>query len=443
MSLTETWTGATGRVRVPAVLAVVGLAMGYLSVRDLRMALLLPVIPVALLLFLRPMLAVTLAVSLLPVQHAILGSEGGAAVVSAADAVFLVAFAGLFTLVLLREEWRERLKAARPALLFAVPFVGWLLIVLAAHLSGHSAFKTVTAVEITVFPLVLGASVLDRRHARAAMIGFVLMAVPLAVLWITGASPAFAGNKNGAGQYLSVAVLLAVVLAAGHPWRYIAVPLLFVGMLYTASRGALIGTAMGAIVLLAVRGLGSWKRTATAAVTLTTIVLVGVNSVPASVQTRFQAILHAQASTDQQVNDGLSSVQRATNYNLAVRTHYREDALVVIRQHPILGVGTGNYFTGSGTTITVDPHNLVLRVAAEGGLPDAALFLLFVAGSTLLVVRRLGANPWAGPALAIQTASIAHGLVDVYWIRGIPVLGWLLVGMALNPLLDRDRDATG
>ena len=171
--------------------------------------------------------------------------------------------------------------------------------------------------------------------------------------------------------------------------------------------------------------------------------LVGVNSVPASVQARFVAILNANGSTAQQDNTGLSDVQRTTNYNLAVRTHYREDALVVIRQHPLLGVGTGNYRAGTDTAFTVDPHNLVLRVAAEGGLPDAALFLLFVAGSTLLVVRRLGANPWAGPALAIQTATITHGLVDVYWIRGIPVLGWLLVGMALNPLLDRDRDATG
>jgi hypothetical protein len=24
-----------------------------------------------------------------------------------------------------------------------------------------------------------------------------------------------------------------------------------------------------------------------------------------------------------------------------------------------------------------------------------------------------------------------HGLVDIYWVRGTPVLGWLLVGMAL------------
>ena len=106
-----------------------------------------------------------------------------------------------------------------------------------------------TAVEITVFPLVPGGSVLDRRLARFAMGGFVLLAHPLATLWITGSDFGYAGNKNGAGLFLSVALLLSIVLAAGHAWRYAAVPVLFVGMLYTACRGALFGTAMGAIAL--------------------------------------------------------------------------------------------------------------------------------------------------------------------------------------------------
>jgi hypothetical protein len=30
---------------------------------------------------------------------------------------------------------------------------------------------------------------------------------------------------------------------------------------------------------------------------------------------------------------------------------------------------------------------------------------------------------------------VAHGLVDVYWVRGTPILGWLLVGMACGGLL--------
>ena len=428
------------RSRVPAVLAMIAISTGYLSVGHFREALLLPLLPLVLYVFLNPILAVTLAISLLPVQHALLGSEGSSAIVSPADTLFLLTAVGLFPVVMLSQEWRARLRTSRAPVLFAVPFLAWLVVVLAAHVSGHSAFKTLTAVEITVFPLVLGASVLDRRHARVAMGGFVLLALPLATLWITGSDFGYAGNKNGAGQFLSVALLLAIVLAAGYPWRYALVGVLFVGMLFTASRGAVIGTAMGAIVLLTVRGLGSWWRTATAAVTLTVLVVIGFNTIPTTVQARLVAVLRANGAKEALTDTHLSEVQRATNYNLAIRTHYREDAFNLIRQHPILGVGTGNYISGSGTTITLDPHNLLLRTAAEGGYPNTAFFLLFVGGTSVLVFRRLRASPWAGPALAVQAATFTHGLVDVYWIRGIPVLGWLLVGMALNPLLDRQPD---
>jgi len=32
-------------------------------------------------------------------------------------------------------------------------------------------------------------------------------------------------------------------------------------------------------------------------------------------------------------------------------------------------------------------------------------------------------------AAAVLVATAAHGLVDVYWVRGTPLLGWLIVGM--------------
>jgi len=32
-------------------------------------------------------------------------------------------------------------------------------------------------------------------------------------------------------------------------------------------------------------------------------------------------------------------------------------------------------------------------------------------------------------AAAVLLATFAHGLVDVYWVRGTPILGFLLIGM--------------
>ena len=41
-------------------------------------------------------------------------------------------------------------------------------------------------------------------------------------------------------------------------------------------------------------------------------------------------------------------------------------------------------------------------------------------------MRRIELAPVAAGVLV---ATAAHGLVDVYWVRVTPVLGWLLVGM--------------
>ena len=55
-------------------------------------------------------------------------------------------------------------------------------------------------------------------------------------------------------------------------------------------------------------------------------------------------------------------------------------------------------------------------------------------------MRRAGAAV-AVAAAAVLLSTVAHGMVDVYWVRGTPVLGWLLVGMACGELALRRREA--
>jgi hypothetical protein len=46
-----------------------------------------------------------------------------------------------------------------------------------------------------------------------------------------------------------------------------------------------------------------------------------------------------------------------------------------------------------------------------------------------------------GPAAAgVLIATAAHGLVDIYWVRGTPILGWLLVGMACGGFMKLRRE---
>ena len=183
-----------------ALLAALAVAIGYVSVHSLRAALLLPLLPLALLLLLRPVVAVATGVALLPILRSVLGSEGGAAVVSPTDTIFALALAGLIPLLLLDETWRKRLAVVRPVVLFATPYLAWLLVVLAAHPSGHTAFKTMTTIEITLLPVLLGAVAVNRHSAPWALYGFLGSAAFLAILWAGQLGTAFAGTRTPRGS---------------------------------------------------------------------------------------------------------------------------------------------------------------------------------------------------------------------------------------------------
>jgi O-antigen ligase len=211
-----------------------------------------------------------------------------------------------------------------------------------------------------------------------------------------------------------------------------------------ARRWAVLGAGLGVLVLLVLRGLGSWRRTVGAIIPLVLVCVAGYFVVPSSLQARVRSTFASDKipvgiADSNQLPGDLAPGQ----YTVQLRTIYRHEGIALVKQHPFLGVGVGDYHTGDPTnqTVTTDPHNVLLLGAGEGGVPDLALFLLMLAGTGFVMLRRRRFSPWAAPALALQAAILTHGLVDVYWVRGTPVIGWLLVGMALNPLLANDSEA--
>jgi hypothetical protein len=129
-------------------------------------------------------------------------------------------------------------------------------------------------------------------------------------------------------------------------------------------------------------------------------------------------------------------------YAIDVRGRYAHDAEQLIAAHPLTGVGVGNYIAGSPArgTQTTDPHDVVLLEAAEGGYVFAASFILLIAGAAF-ALWRLRRVELAAAALAVMLATAAHGLVDVYWVRATPVLGFLLVGMACGLAFQRQWES--
>jgi hypothetical protein len=410
--------------------------VGYLAITAPRHAVALIGAPILGLLAVNPWWAAAAAAAALPIQTSV-GASG--VQVAGTDVLLLTCFVGLVPLVALNADWRMRLSAVRPVLPWITPFLLWLVVVLLVHPSLHSAVNTIQYAELTGFAIVVGAAVLTPKTAKWAMTGFVAIACVTAAIWTVHAGAFSVDNKNPAGQFMVDALLLSLIVVPKWRWRAPIVLLLILGTLHTESRGAVLGAGLGGLVLLAFRGLGTWKRTTAAIVPLVLACLIGYNFVPNSLQERVRSTFSSDKVAPGAVQAGVVAGDLSSNdYSVQIRTVYRQQGIALVKQHPLLGVGVGNYLTGEAVdgTLTDDPHDVLLLDAGEGGLPDLAFFVVMVAGTAFILLRRRRTSPWAGPALALQAAILTHGLVDVYWVRGTPVMGWLLIGMALNPMLN-------
>lgn len=148
-------------------------------------------------------------------------------------------------------------------------------------------------------------------------------------------------------------------------------------------------------------------------------------------------------SAQQHITTVSASQQTKASYSLFYRDLYAKDARRIIDAHRWTGVGVGNYAAADAASLTPvqDPHDVLLLQAAEGGYVLAVGFVLIIAGSFLALVgaRRIDLAP---AAAGVLLATAAHGFVDVYWVRGTPVLSWLLVGMVCGLFATRRESGT-
>lgn len=120
--------------------------------------------------------------------------------------------------------------------------------------------------------------------------------------------------------------------------------------------------------------------------------------------------------------------------------------------NPVLGVGTGNFLValpeserrlGVASSERVGPHNLYLEMAAEGGLPGLAAWLLFFGGALFLALRALlllrppegiSASGPARLAAGVVAGLLGWGLASLF--LGLAHLRVLMVVMAVAAGLD-------
>lgn len=119
------------------------------------------------------------------------------------------------------------------------------------------------------------------------------------------------------------------------------------------------------------------------------------------------------------------------------RLHLAHGALVVVRDHPLAGIGPGRYTPGSAVAAQVSPsfpeeivHDLPLFFAAEDGLPAGILAAVIVVGVGVVALRRgrSGFPLFAAvlPFLVIDRLCYdgAHGLAfTAIWLAAVELVG--------------------
>jgi hypothetical protein len=337
--------------------------------------------------------------------------------VAASDVVLVLVAARLFADAAVSQRRLGILGAVRPVRAAFVQY-GWLILVLLVlHFGFGSAVKSVQRLELLVLPLLAGVFLALRRDHMLVLRAYVLAATLLAVVWPVLNSHGLAGqfDKNTTGQLVACAILLLVAVR-GLRRLLICMPLLVLGLALTASRGSVLAVAVGVAVLSVMLGGRSRQMLIARTVMILVLGVVVYQFLPGDVTAHLTDFSGAGSSSNA--------------YNIDIRYQYDHDAEALIAAHPWTGIGVGNYLAGSAAdgTQTTDPHDVILLEAAEGGYLFAASFLLLIGGAAL-ALWRLRRVELAPAAAAVLLATVAHGLVDVYWVRGLPVLGFLLVGM--------------
>ena len=310
------------------------------------------------------------------------------------------------------------LRSLRPVALPVLLYCGVMLILLAVHPGIRELLKTAQRFELFLLPLIVGAfAALTERHIRVLQ-AYVVATTVLAVVWPVHH---FGVNKNPMGQMIANAILLLVgVRPLRRLWPCL-VPLA-AGLIFTVSRGAIGGAVIGIMVILVLQRTRA-RPVLTRVLPFALAALGAFALAPPAVQSRVTTF-HAGTRTPGE-------------YAIYLRQKYAKDAQQIIRAHPWTGVGIGNYYAADSAvaaTPVLDPHQVLLQQEAEGGYIFGAAFVVLVGGA-MLALRRMRQVDVAAAAAGVLIATVAHGLVDVYWVRGTPVLGWLLVGMACGGLV--------
>jgi len=222
-------------------------------------------------------------------------------------------------------------------------------------------------------------------------------------------------NKNGIAASLACCFLVTTELILSAPTARLrrallaALGVISLGLLFSLSRGAWLGTICGVLLIFTLRG------------RLLLLLKIGVCLLPLLAVFWFTL---PPSSRDYTTGFGTE------HYNIKLRYESVSVAEDYFHQSPVFGMGVGlrkNY----------DATNLLLLTLAETGvLGAAALILIHVVffGMIWRTQKRIARSEAVFSLLCIGGALVlnkfVHGMVDQYWSRGAVMAAWAGAGMA-------------
>lgn len=333
-------------------------------------------------------------------------------------------------------------------------FLGWLALSIAWAGDAGVALDSFSRYLLNAVLFVIVFTAVQTRRQMGWVVGAYLLGVVITAVYGLIARPehtageAFrlagsVGNSNELAAVLVTGIALALATAAAvrsnalRSAAFAAVVLAMISLILTGSRGGLL--ALAAAILAAVVFAGRW-RPQVLAVSLA-LALTGVTSFA--------------AFAPQEIRDRLSRLDPAqTNIAEEGRATLWQVGWRIVEDHPIAGVGIGNFQDASGAYVLLPgqtartdqvidrnqgPHNMYLGMLAEVGTVGLLLFisvLAFATSAAAMAARRFeraGDIRMEIVARAVVVALVGACVAGFFSTHDVSKWMWVL--LALGPSL--------
>jgi len=215
-------------------------------------------------------------------------------------------------------------------------------------------------------------------------------------------------TPNALGGFLAIIIPLALGIK-GKEW--LSIPL-GIALIMTKSIGALIALSAGLILFACITGQKHKKLRIV-------IVLLGLTVI---------GVFTARSI--------FSQVNSTPEFSTLMRLSYWNDTLEIIKKHPFLGIGPGNF----DLTQTRYAHNTYLQIWAESGIFEITAFICLVAAiirTALTSVKNSAFKRQPAGILAACVVFLLHNLFDfTFFLPEISFIWWAIAGLNFTSSTD-------